>query len=174
MTVESLLERYGIRVERYPWQGEHRQHAPPVDSESPAGCAGIRWPDTIVAEEDAADHYVLHEGVHLIMAPTLKFHLREEEPEEEGLLQLERALARYLSPMSRRGVIDWMSITMVAIEPSPSKRVPSEVGAWKHPLRTSWWRDGKARAVQLGVLTPEGRPTWRRRPLETIPMEARS
>lgn len=167
MNVEDLLGRYGIRVEWYPWGPE--RHVPAVDSMGPSGSAGIRWPDVVVAEENVGVAAVLHEGMHLIFGTSLEFHRAQTETEDEGLLQLERSLARYLHPRERRAVIDYQSITTLGFDHvgqmcrRHQRTGYAEVGDWKRPTRTWWWREGAAKAVALGLLTPDGRPTWKRR-----------
>lgn len=167
MTVEEVLERYGIRVEWYPWAGQKEK--PAIDSMGPSGAAGLRWPDVVVAEEDVGVARVLHEGMHLIMAPSLEFHRAVSEAEEEGLLQLERAVARHLRPVERRAVIDYQAVTSLSFDHAgrmarrQQRPGYAEVGDWKRPTKTWWWREGAKRAVALGLLTPDGAPTWKRR-----------
>lgn len=168
MTVEDLLGRYGIRVEWFPWADEAT--TPSVDSWGPSGDAGIRWPDVVVAREHARVAVVLHEGMHLVCGTSLEFHRAETETEEEGLLQLERVVARHLRPTDRRDVIDYQSVTSLTFDLVGQMRERrngrgrhAEVGDWKRPTRTWWWREGAAKAVALGLLTPDGRPTWKRR-----------
>lgn len=164
MEVVALLAKYGIEVEQYPW-GDERGRPSGVQW-GPSGDAGLRWPSTVVAEENAGVQYVLHEGVHLIVAA--KPQDIEDVPEEDGLLQLERVLARHLGPRERRAVIDYQFITSLGFDHvgPMSKRVLrsgyAEVGDWKRPTQSWWWREGVAKAVGLGLLTPDGRPTWKR------------
>jgi hypothetical protein len=168
MTVEELLGRYGIEVERFtlPRAFEPRDRPAGVKW-GPSGSAGLRWPSTVVAEEDAGVQYVLHEGAHLITAS--KPQDVEDVAEEDGLMQLERAVARYLRASERRAVIDYQHITSLSFDHVGAmfRRHPrhgyAEVGDWRRPTRSRWWRNGIARAVALGRLTPDGRPTWKRR-----------
>lgn len=170
MKVEELLGRYGIEVELYNigfWDsGTHHREVLRIDKMGPSERAGLRWPDVVVADPAVGVQYILHEGVHLICATQLQDV--DDVPEEDGLLQLERSLARYLNPKERRAVIDYQGITQVSLERTERMARKAgfsgtaEVGDWKRPTQTWWWREGLAKAVGAGLLTADGRPTWKR------------
>lgn len=173
VTVDEILARYGISVERHNGflYELKRQGVLDYHSMGPSEAAAMRWPDVVVAEFHAADEYVLHEGCHLIVAPSLEAHENPVEGqrmsrEEDGLLQLERALARRLPPKLRKRVIDYQSITSIDAECPPGARRSgyAEVGDWKRPTRTSWWEEGLKIAIEMGFLSAAGEPTWCRHP----------
>lgn len=153
-SAEELLERYGLRVDWYTAEDRRYRGVPHFDSMGPSGMAGIRWSHVVVAQEGVGVQYLLHEGLHLVCARRLSDV--EEVPEEAGLLQLERAVAGYLSPLERRAVVEYQGITEI------SAVLNAEVRDWKRPASTAWWRRGVALAAEAGLLTPTGKPTWQR------------
>ena len=169
MTVEELLGRYGIEVELHhldSWADAGQREALRIDKMGPSESAGLRWPDVVVADPAVGVQYILHEGVHLITASCLQDV--DDVPEEDGLLQLERSLARYLKPKERRAVIDYQGITALSFDHVGQMRQrcrrpgSAEVGDWKRPTQAWWWRNGQAKAINAGLLTADGRPTWKR------------
>lgn len=139
----------------------------------------IVWPNTLVMTRTSVEGALespedwLHELTHLVMAS--KFKDITDDDEGAGLLQLEWAIAQHLSPKTRKLVERYHYETVVdeealLIKPTEWKRRRKRFGdamaVQVEPgyRRTAWWKRGVQRAIELGVLEPNGiEPTWRRR-----------
>lgn len=117
---------------------------------------------------------ILHEAGHIIFANGDEERLTE--PEYNGQLQLEMALAKIITngvPAAMRDVKHYVDHSVLAqadarryLERSPLELVFKREGILKEVnngryMMSKLWRDGTARAKKLGVLSPQGHPTWR-------------
>lgn len=173
-----MLERYGLKLVRVtlgPYgadvslqTGERLSHV----SWGPQGDAGYIWPDTVVVlpSSDGTDpdpEYVLHEGIHLVVARRQSDI--EVNDEGEGLLQLERAIARYLSKADRDAVIEYQHHTAIECAYDEvefaGRGCAVMVGDLKgRETEMKWWARGVAWCKKHGLLNEHGRPTWKQMP----------
>lgn len=159
ISISEVYRRYKIKLVTVASAHIHRLD---VDSFGPRD-AGIRWPNTVIAPADAGVEDLLHELTHLVTASCLEDV--SDNPENDGQLQLEWAISRLMSKSDRKEVFDYALQTQVQIfDQKYEDRLGfrDHVGAWKHPRRSRWWREGKQIAIKKGLLNPDGTPTWKR------------
>lgn len=162
----DIAARYGLTVRFNDGSGGDRGY-----SVGPRDCS-LRWPDTIYVPRmfgwdnenkplQVGPEDVLHEMMHLVCAS--RFRDIGKDDESFVLMQVERAVGALMSPGDFRKVRAYQKGTTIDVP------MPNQPGYFRQrrvgpcPEKQSWWKPGMQRAVEFGLLTPEGKPTWRRR-----------
>ena len=148
--LEQLFGRFGVKVEVV---GEGEPIPGTYWGEPEAGIVG----PCLYVRDDTPVHSALHEGCHLLCADaerraTVDANIGGGYDEENGVCYLQLVLADHLTGGSRA-------------------RIAEDMDAWGYTFRLgstlAWFEgdaeDARAWLVEHGLLTPEGRPTWRPR-----------